>query len=144
MRKRYLFAKQSQILTSLMEKTFENIVGKGENTGHQYFLFSHNVTHCIRDKFRFLNRLNFVVCTCFQIRKLPNDKILDTNKLKAFADDKTNAAQMIISVFDRLENIAGKGENAGYQHFLLFPQCFQKASFLGALESLEALNVVKH
>ena len=23
------------------------------------------------------------------------------------------------------ENIVGKGENAGYQHFLLFPQCFQ-------------------
>ena len=23
-------------------------------------------------------------------------------------------------------NIAGKGENAGNQHFLLFPQCFQK------------------
>ena len=23
-----------------------------------------------------------------------------------------------------LENIVGKGENAGYQHFLLFPQCF--------------------
>ena len=22
------------------------------------------------------------------------------------------------------ENIAGKGENAGNQHFLLFPQCF--------------------
>ena len=22
------------------------------------------------------------------------------------------------------ENIVGKGENAGYQHFLLFPQCF--------------------
>ena len=36
---------------------------------------------------------------------------------------------MIISVFDRVENIVGKGENAGYQHFLLFPQCFQKASF---------------
>ena len=29
----------------------------------------------------------------------------------------------------RVENILGKGENAGYQHFLLFPQCFQKASF---------------
>ena len=25
----------------------------------------------------------------------------------------------------------GKGENAGYQHFLLFPQCFQSASFMG-------------
>ena len=35
---------------------------------------------------------------------------------------------MIISVFDRVENIVGKGENAGYQHFLLFSQCFQKAS----------------
>ena len=23
-----------------------------------------------------------------------------------------------------LENIMGKGENGGYQHFLLFPQCF--------------------
>ena len=32
----------------------------------------------------------------------------------------------ILSV--RIENIVGKGENAGYQHFLLFPQCFQKAS----------------
>ena len=26
------------------------------------------------------------------------------------------------------ENIVGKGEDAGYQHFLLFPQCFQKQS----------------
>ena len=38
---------------------------------------------------------------------------------------------MIISVFDRVENIVGKGENAGYQHFLLFPQCYEKASFTG-------------
>ena len=29
----------------------------------------------------------------------------------------------------RLENIVGKRENAGDQHFLLFPQCFQKLSF---------------
>ena len=28
-----------------------------------------------------------------------------------------------------VENIVGKAENADYQHFLLFPQCFQKASF---------------
>ena len=31
-------------------------------------------------------------------------------------------------VLGRVENIAGKGENAEYQHFLLFPQCFQKLS----------------
>ena len=36
---------------------------------------------------------------------------------------------MIISVFDRLENIVEKRRNAGYQHFLLFPKCFVKASF---------------
>ena len=31
--------------------------------------------------------------------------------------------------FEREENIVAKGENAGYQHFLLFQQCFQKLSF---------------
>ena len=32
-------------------------------------------------------------------------------------------------VFHRIENIVGKEENAGYQHFLLFPLCFQKRLF---------------
>ena len=31
-------------------------------------------------------------------------------------------------VFDTIENIVGKGENAGHQHLLLFPQCFQKTN----------------
>ena len=31
----------------------------------------------------------------------------------------------MIPDLDRVENIVGKGENAGYQHFLIFPQCFQ-------------------
>ena len=34
----------------------------------------------------------------------------------------------MIFVFDRVENIVGKGENGGYQHFLL-SQCFEKVSF---------------
>ena len=33
----------------------------------------------------------------------------------------------------RIENIVEKGGNAVYQHFLLFLQCFQKASFSGFL-----------
>ena len=41
---------------------------------------------------------------------------------------------MTISLLDRLENIVEKGENAGYQHFLLFPQCFPKLSSLGLLK----------
>ena len=30
--------------------------------------------------------------------------------------------------FERVEKIVVKGENAGYQHFLLFQQYFEKAS----------------
>ena len=30
--------------------------------------------------------------------------------------------------------ILKNGENAGYQHFLLFPQCFQEASCIGSLK----------
>ena len=42
-------------------------------------------------------------------------------KLKAFADDNLNIAKMTISLFDWVENTVGKGENAGYKNFLLFP-----------------------
>ena len=66
------------------------------------------------------------------LNSLRNDKILNLSKLKALADDKINVAKMIIYVFDRAENIVEKGENAGYQHFLLFPQCFHKATSLGS------------
>ena len=34
----------------------------------------------------------------------------------------------------RVENIVGKGENAGDQHVLLFQQYFQEASFPGLLK----------
>ena len=50
---------------------------------------------------------------------------LALTKLKtSFAEDKFHVAIMMISAYDRVVNILGKGENAGYQHFLLFPPCF--------------------
>ena len=55
---------------------------------------------------------------------LPNDKISDLFRLKAFVKDKINVALMMIVPCDREENIVGKGENAGFEHFLLFQQCF--------------------
>ena len=58
---------------------------------------------------------------------LPDDKVLDWSNLKAFADDKINETEKLKFVMGRIENIVGKGENAGYQHFLFFPQCFQEA-----------------
>ena len=68
------------------------------------------------------------------LNTLPNDKILDWSKLKTFADEKINVTQYLNFVFGRVENNVGKGENAGYQHFLLFSQCFQKPSFSGSLK----------
>ena len=65
---------------------------------------------------------------------LPNDKYLDWSKLKAFADDKMNVGEKLIFMEEKIENIVGQGENAGNQHFLLVPQCFQKASFSRSLK----------
>ena len=62
---------------------------------------------------------------------LSNDTILDWSKLKSFADDKINVTKELKFIFGREENIVGKGENAGYQNFLLFQPCFQKTSFTG-------------
>ena len=72
-------------------------------------------------------------CTRLNCLTLPNDKIFDWTKLKALADYKLDI-KIIISIYDRIENIVGKGQNAGFQHFLLFPQCFQKFSFSGSLK----------
>ena len=38
-------------------------------------------------------------------------------------------------VLGKVENIVGKVENAGDQHFLLFPQFFQLASFFKVVKS---------
>ena len=44
---------------------------------------------------------------------LPNGKLLDVTKLKAFTDDKLKVAKKMISRFDKVKNTEGKGENAG-------------------------------
>ena len=64
---------------------------------------------------------------------IPNDKILDWSNFKATADDK-NATEKLKFVLDGQKTSWENGENADFQHFLLFPQCFQKASFLGSLK----------
>ena len=81
-----------------------------------------------------LARMIWAIPFCRRIKPLPNEKILDVTILKAFADNELNLAEMTISLFDRAENTVGKGENAGYQHFLLFPQCFPKPSSLQSLK----------
>ena len=46
-------------------------------------------------------------------KSLPNDNILDWSKLKAFADDKIILNEKLEFVLEIIENIVGKGENAG-------------------------------
>ena len=65
----------------------------------------------------------------------PNVKIPDWSKLTAFADNKLDVAKMMISLFDRLENTLGKGENAGLPAFTPFSTEFFKAVFLGVIKS---------
>ena len=58
--------------------------------------------------------------------------MLDSSKLKEFADDNFKFDENGRKLSKRVENTVGKGEIARNEQFLLFPQCFQKACFLGA------------
>ena len=72
----------------------------------------------------------------------PNYKFLDMTKLKAFADDRLNISEMTISRCDRVENTVVKEENAGYEHFLLFPTVFSKAFFYRVIKSLDCYHTM--
>ena len=81
---------------TLKEKAFENILGKGENAGNQHF---------------------FLFPQCF----LP---ICNTKK-KYLVKPFTTLSRLSMTLKEEaFENIFGKGENVGNQHFLLFPKCF--------------------
>ena len=55
--------------------------------------------------------------------------ILDSSKLKEFADDNFKFDENGRTLSKTVENTVGKGEIARYEQFLLFPQCFQEACF---------------
>ena len=56
------------------------------------------------------------------------------DQFETLAENKFNITNMMISVFDRVENIEVKRENAADQHLLLFSQCFQKLSVSGSIK----------
>ena len=69
--------------------------------------------------------------SCHSFHSSRNDKKLDRVKLKAFSGDILNVTQMTKFIFHEIENIVEKEENGGYQHFRLFPLCFQNTPFSG-------------
>ena len=59
-------------------------------------------------------------------KSLPNDKILDWSKLKAFAEDKIKELKIIIFVWDRFENTVGRRRKCWLPVFSPFPSVFSK------------------
>ena len=56
----------------------------------------------------------------------PHDKILGMTKLKEFADDELSVTKMTISVYDRVEKHAGKGEIACTSNFSFSQNVFKR------------------
>ena len=59
-----------------------------------------------------------------KLNPFPNNKILDSSKLKEFADGNFKFDENGRKFFKRVENTVGKGAIARYEQFLLFSQCF--------------------
>ena len=54
----------------------------------------------------------------------PERPILDSSKLKHFADDNFKFDENGGKISKRVENVVGKGEIARYEQLLLLPKCF--------------------
>ena len=65
---------------------------------------------------------------------LPNDKILDWSKLKAFADDKINVANMMIFVFDRVKTLWEKEKMLVTSIFSFSLNVFKKLMIVNSLD----------
>ena len=60
------------------------------------------------------------------VNSLPNDKIIDWSKFKAFADDKLITTQKLKDVHGRVENIVGKSRKCWVPAFSPFHTMFSK------------------
>ena len=74
------------------------------------------------------NQSIFYSMTCFYLKSLPRNKFQDWFKLKGFADN-FNKAQMVQFFSDKTENIVGKRENTGLQHFQLSHNVVKRFGF---------------
>ena len=125
-------------MTHQQQTAFEDIVGKEEIARKEQFLLFPRFLLNQKIVSPFINIVDIIFLFATELEEpkigisgkglkhgivwlTPNDKILDQFNSKAFPDDILDVVQIMICVSDMVENIVGKGENAGYQHFLLFP-----------------------
>ena len=96
---------------------------KGEIACNKLSLIFHNVFYAIMANMGLIFNFKFKMSSaiCFN---LDQSKILlsgnGLRKLKAFADDESNIAKMIISILYKVKNIVEKEENEDFQLFFLF------------------------
>ena len=91
----------------------------------------------IDDKYHFTHIWSYVT------QPITRQQILDSSKLKEFADDNLKFDENGKKLSKQVENTVEKGEIARYEQFLLFPQCFQKACFPGASKGVIVWEWVK-
>ena len=82
----------------------------------------------------FLNAFLKVEKDTKRVNSIPNNNILDWSKFKAFAVNRVYVAKKVKFLTERVKKLMGIEENAGYQHSLLFPKCFQKTLSSGSLK----------
>ena len=73
-----------------------------------------------------------------RVNSLPNNKFLDQSNFKAFADNILYVVQIMICVSYMVENIVGKGENAGY-HIFSFSHNVFKGLFVRVVKSQDCV-----
>ena len=84
------------------------------------------VSTCFYSAYSAFNFSWYTLTSFLSFNPFPHDNILNQTKLKAVADDKLNVTKMMISVFDREENIVGKGEIACTSHFSFSHNVFKR------------------
>ena len=83
--------------------------------------------------------ITFYLIQSISLNTLPNDKISDRFKLKAFADDKIDVTEKLKFVFGRVENIVGKRRKCWLPAFSPFPTMFSKGFFVRVVKSLDCV-----
>ena len=77
-----------------------------------------------------------IVC---RINSVPNDKISNWSRLKAFADDKINVTKNLKFALGREESIVGKGKKCWLPAFSPLPTMLSKGLFHGGVKSQDCV-----
>ena len=114
----------------------ENVVGKADQHSllfskcfQKAFTYISNYCFCLQldtTTVLMLHAVKTMKYILYLLYPFPKQQILDTSKLKEFADDNFEFNENGRKLSRWVENMVGKGEIARYEQFLLFPQCFQK------------------